>query len=94
MHRRRYVTSWRKILILLECTGPKDLSQYILKDLKIKKGLIEEIKKEQNTIVVEVILKRRLLSPILAAYVSTILLNVNRHAKTFFKNSSLKPSSK
>ena len=39
-----------KIPILLEYTGPKDLSQYILKDLKIKKVLIEEIKRKLNPI--------------------------------------------
>ena len=69
---------------LLEYTGPKDLSQYYVKEFRMKKVLMRYMKKKQNTIVVEVILGRRLLSTILTVYVPTILLNVIGHSTNFF----------
>ena len=71
---------------LLEYTGPKDLSQYYVKEFRMKKVLMRYMKKKQNTIVVEVILGRRLLSTILTVYVPTILLNVIGHSTNFFKD--------
>ena len=71
---------------LLEYTGPKDLSQYFVKEYRMKKLWTTYMSTKQKAIVVEVILGRQLLSTILTVYVPTILLNVIGHSTNFFKD--------
>ena len=65
----------------LNYLGPKDLTQYFIKDSKIQNGT----RSNKPVVYVEVTLGRRLLSTILTVYLPTILLNVIGFATNFFK---------
>ena len=71
---------------ILEYTGPRDLSQYFVKEYRMKRKSMKYMGKEQKTIIVEIILGRRLLSTILTVYTPTILLNIIGHSTNFFKD--------
>ena len=68
----------------LEFSGPKELTQYFVKNFEIKKGEI----KTKAGVVVSITLGRRLLGTFLTIFFPTILLNVigysTNHFKAFF----------
>ena len=53
---------------ILEYTGPRDLSQYFVKEYRMIRNSMKYMGKEQKAIIVEIILGRRLLSTILTVY--------------------------
>ena len=65
----------------MDFTGPKELTQYFVKNFQIKSGKIQA----KHTIVVSVTLGRRLLGTFLTIFFPTILLNLIGHATNFFK---------
>ena len=65
----------------VEFTGPKELTQYFVKEYQINSGKIQG----KHAIVVSVTLGRRLLGTFLTIFFPTILLNLIGHATNFFK---------
>ena len=69
---------------ILEFSGPKELTQYFVKNFEINKGKI----KTKAAVVVSITLGRRLLGTFLTIFFPTILLNVigysTNHFKAFF----------
>ena len=61
-----------------EYEGPKDLTEYSVKRTAMK--LVNE-----NTVRVEIVIQRRLLSLILTAIIPTIILNIVGHMSNYFK---------
>ena len=62
-------------------TGPKELTQYYVKDYKIEQSTL----KTKAVVVVSVTLGRRLLGTFLTIFFPTILLNVIGYGTNFFK---------
>ena len=65
----------------LEFSGPKELTQYFVKNFTIKKDKIQT----KNAVTVSVTLGRRLLGTFLTIFFPTILLNVIGYSTNFFK---------
>ena len=62
--------------------GPVELTQYFVRDTQM---FLELLKDEQQAIVLEATLGRRLLGTLLTIFLPTILLNVIGHATNYFK---------
>merc|ERR1719234_1288177 len=62
----------------LEYIGPKELTQYFIKDTKMAFGL-------NNDITVTVVMGRRLLGTVLTTYIPTILLIIISYFSNLFK---------
>ena len=67
---------------LIEYTGPKELTQYFVKNVNMK---ITDFRQMTAVLVVSVTLGRRLLGTILTIFLPTVLLNLIGHATNFFK---------
>ena len=65
----------------LHFSGPKELTQYFIKNVDIKKAEIQTGK----AIVISITLGRRLLGTFLTVFFPTILLNVIGYSTNFFK---------
>ena len=65
----------------LEFSGPKELTQYFIKNFVIKKGKIQT----KKAVVVSITLGRRLLGTFLTIFFPTILLNVIGYSTNYFK---------
>ena len=65
----------------LEFSGPKELTQYFIKNFVIKKKKIQT----KKGVIVSITLGRRLLGTFLTIFFPTILLNVIGHATNYFK---------
>ena len=65
----------------LNFTGPRELTQYFVKDFKIAKTFIQT----KDTVTVSITLGRRLLGTFLTIFFPTILLNIIGYSTNFFK---------
>ena len=65
----------------LEFSGPKELTQYFIKNFVIKQRKIQT----KKAVVVSITLGRRLLGTFLTIFFPTILLNVIGYSTNFFK---------
>ena len=62
-------------------SGPKELTQYFVKNFEIKKDKL----KTKDAVVVSITLGRRLLGTFLTIFFPTILLNVIGYSTNYFK---------
>ena len=67
---------------IIKYTGPKELTQYFVKSVKMG---IQDFRQLKEALVVSVTLGRRLLGTILTIFLPTVLLNLIGHATNFFK---------
>ena len=66
---------------VIEFSGKKELTQYFVKNFKMRNGRI----KSKATVVISVTLGRRLLGTFLTIFFPTILLNVIGYSTNYFK---------
>ena len=65
----------------VEFTGPKELTQYFVKNFNIQSTKV----KDKEAVVVSITLGRRLLGTFLTIFFPTILLNVIGYSTNYFK---------